>query len=102
MQNHDNENSPNASIIWGSILALAASVVYVLLRYLGDDSVASYIGFISPFIAVLLLARQTDRIEEKTEVIKKNTNGMLSAHVDGIAKAAALAALSEKENQNGR
>lgn len=95
----------NSSTLWGGILALSALVAYVILEAIGSEaaSLTSMIGFISPFIAVLLIAKQNDKIQETVDEVRKNTNGALTKKIDDIADAAAQRALSTQEDYpNGR
>ena len=98
-------NNTNSSTLWGGILALSALVAYVILEAIGSEaaSLTSMIGFISPFIAVLLIAKQNDKIQETVDEVRKNTNGALTKKIDDIADAAAQRALSTQEDYpNGR
>lgn len=96
----------NNSTLWGGILALSSLVAYVILAAIGSEaaSLTNMIGFISPFIAVLLIAKQNDKIQESVDEVRKNTNGVLSKKIDDIADAAAQRALTttQEDYSNGR
>ena len=86
----------------GVILTVSALVAYVILALTNNATeIRELLVFITPFATYLLINGQIKTIEQRTDTIQKNTNGVLTAHVNTIAVEAARAAIAEKENQNG-
>ena len=83
----------------GSILAIVAVIAYVVMATLDSDAstIKDFVSFVSPWVAVLILARKTDNIEAQATRIENNTNGTLSSHIDSVAKRAAELALQNKD-----
>ena len=45
--------------------------------------------FVTPFITALLIADPLSQIKRDTDTISKNTNGVLTQHIDDVATRAA-------------
>ena len=87
------------AVTMGSILAIVAVIAYVVMATLDSDAstIKDFVSFVSPWVAVLILARKTDNIEAQAARIENNTNGTLSSHIDSVAKRAAELALQNKD-----
>ena len=87
------------AVTMGSILAIVAVIAYVVMATLDSDAstIKDFISFVSPWVAVLILARKTDNIEAQATRIEHNTNGTLSSHIDTVARRAAELALQNKD-----
>lgn len=99
----DNNDSRDSSLFLGTIVLIIVIIAYVILKYIDptdDDTIKDLLTYASPFLAILIVARKQDSIEQDTKTIKKNTNGVLSAHVDDIANAAVQRALAANSNNN--
>ena len=102
VEDMDND-SRNSSLFLGTIVLIIVIIAYVVLKYIDptdDDTIKDLLTYASPFLAILIVARKQDSIEQDTKTIRKNTNGVLSAHVDDIANAAVQRALAANSNNN--
>ena len=87
------------AVTMGSILAIVAVIAYVVMATLDSDAstIKDFVSFVSPWVAVLILARKTDNIEAQATRIEHNTNGALSSHIDSVARRAAELTLQNKD-----
>lgn len=87
------------AVTMGSILAVVAIIAYAVMATVGSDTstIKDFVSFVSPWVAVLILARKTDNIEAQTVRIENNTNGTLSSHIDSVAQRAVELALQNKD-----
>lgn len=95
----ERQTSTFTAVTLGSILAVVAIIAYAVMAALGSDTstIKDFVSFVSPWVAVLILARKTDNIEAQTVRIERNTNGTLSSHIDSVARRAAELALQNKD-----
>lgn len=85
-------NYSKNNIILGTILAVVGVIAYVVIAVtLPNDAVKiqNLILFVTPFITALLIADPLSQIKRDTDTISKNTNGVLSQHIDEVANRAA-------------
>ena len=87
------------AVTMGSILAIVAVIAYVVMATLDSDAstIKDFVSFVSPWVAVLILARKTDNIEAQATRIEHNTNGTLSSHIDSVAQRAVELTLQNKD-----
>lgn len=87
------------AVAMGSILAIVAVIAYVVMATLDSDAstIKDFVSFVSPWVAVLILARKTDNIEAQATRIENNTNGTLSSHIDSVAQRAVELTLQNKD-----
>ena len=87
------------AVTMGSILAIVAVIAYVVMATLDSDAgtIKDFVSFVSPWVAVLILARKTDNIEAQATRIEHNTNGALSSHIDSVAQRAVELTLQNKD-----
>ena len=95
----EQRTSTFTAVTMGSILAIVAVIAYVVMATLDSDAstIKDFVSFVSPWVAVLILARKTDNIEAQATRIEHNTNGTLSSHIDSVARRAAELALQNKD-----
>ena len=87
------------AVTMGSILAIVAIIAYAVMATVGSDTstIKDFVSFVSPWVAVLILARKTDNIEAQAARIENNTNGTLSSHIDSVAQRAVELTLQNKD-----
>ena len=97
----------NSNKILGTILAMSAFVVYVILS-LYDDNAANlqnFTLFAIPFVTALLIKDKLDGIKDTANDIQHQTNGVLTqkikAAVNDVMSERAATETIESENYNG-
>lgn len=78
-----------SKIIGAAILAVSI-VAYVILSLAdnGNDNIQGLILFVSPVVTWLLMRDKIDSINETSQQIQKQTNGLLTRHIDEVAASA--------------
>lgn len=87
---------PKNNIILGTVLAIVGVIAYVVIAVaLPSDAakIQNLVLFVTPFITALLIADPLSRIKRDTDNISKNTNGVLSQHIEDVATRAARRAV---------